>query len=394
MENKKLIVFHIPKWYPNRYDSLLGIFVKRHILSTIPDTVPVVIHVMASQGSEHWYEVEESIEDGIQTYRSYYKKNITYINALDKLVKLVLYFWLVVKLYRLAKRTIGKPNVIQAHILLRTAVAARMIQVFDGVPYVLLEHASVFIRTEVKAFNALTLRIAKYVVKKAAGVITVSECLAKGMREQYGLQNQSYQVIYNCVNTEVFREKEVLPQRTIKELLYVAEFDNSSKNITGLLEAVASLYGKRKDFRLSVVGYGKDESLLLELSKKRNILNTVVFFKGKLSSEDVAATIKHSDALLMFSNFETLSCIITESLCCGTPVISTAVGGIVEIVNPENGLLVPKADQLAMQSAIEKLLDHQVTFDKHTISEHARALFSNQAVGEKLVSVYKQVSVC
>ena len=313
---------------------------------------------------------------------------------MDKLVKLVLYFWLVVKMYRLAKKTIGKPNVIHAHILLRTAVAARLIQVSEGVPYVLLEHASVFIRTEVKAFNPFTLRIAKYVVKKAAHVITVSECLAKGMREKYGLQNKSYEVIYNCVDTEVFNEKEPLPQRTVKELLYVAEFDNSSKNITGLLEAVASLYGKRKDFRLTVVGYGKDESMLLELSNQLNILNTAIFFTGKLSSREVAAHIKQSDALLMFSNFETLSCIITESLCCGTPVISTAVGGIVEIIKPENGLLVPRADQLAMQLAIEKLLDHQVTFDKHSISRHARALFSNQSVGQKIVSVYKQVSVC
>ena len=393
MENKKLVVYHIPKWYPNRYDALLGIFVKRHILSTIPATTPVVIHVMASKSSDQWYELEESIDEGIQTYRCYYKKHITGIKALDKFVKLLLYFWLVMKLYRLAKRRVGKPHVIHAHILLRTAVVARTIQLFDRVPYVLLEHASVFIRKEVKAFNVFALTIARHVVQHAASVITVSECLANGMR-QYGLRNNSYEVIYNCVDTDVFNEKEALPRRAIKELLYVAEFDNRSKNITGLLEAVASLYQQRKDFRLSVVGYGKDEALLRAFSEKLGVLNTAVFFKGKLTAKEVAASIKQSDALLMFSNFETLSCIITESLCCGTPVISTAVGGIVEIVNSENGLLVPKADQKAMQLAIEKLIEDKVAFDKHAISQHAHGLFSNQAVGEKLVSVYKRVSQC
>ncbi|MBC7487135.1 MAG: glycosyltransferase [Cytophagaceae bacterium] len=394
MGNKRPIVFHIPKWYPNRYDSLLGVFVKRHILSTMPACLPVVIHVMASQSSDQWYELEDSMEDGIKTYRCYYKKNITGINALDKFVKLLLYFWLVMKLYRLAKRVVGKPNVIHAHILLRTAVVARMIQVLDRVPYVVFEHASVFIRVEVKAFNAFTLSVARYVVRKASVVITVSECLAKRMRDHYGLQNKSYEVIYNCVNTEVFNEKEALPHRTIKEFVYVAEFDNNSKNITGLFEAIASLYQKRKDFRLSVVGYGKDEAMLLALSEKLGVLNTAVFFKGKLSAKDVAESIKQADALLMFSNFETLSCIITESLCCGTPVISTAVGGIVEIINPDNGLLVPKADQEAMQLAIVKLIENKVAFDKHAISQHAYRLFSNQAVGEKLVSVYKRLSLC
>ena len=394
MGSNKLIVFHIPKWYPNRYDSLLGIFIKRHILSTIPASVPVVLYVMASQNSQHWYELEESFEEGIQTYRCYYKKKITNIGALDKVIKLLLYFWLVMKLYRLAKTKVGKPCVLNAHILLRTAVASCIIQWIDHIPYILLEHSSGFIRKEVKVFNALTLVLAKHVVKKAKSVITVSECLAKGMRDRYGLNNSSYHVIYNSVNTNIFKEKDAVLTRPIKELLYVAEFDNTSKNITGLLEAIAALYAKRKDFKVNVVGYGKDEALLHQLAGKLNILNTAVYFKGKLTAQEVATSIQGSDALLMFSNFETLSCIITESLCCGTPVVSTAVGGIVEIVNPENGLLVPKGDQLAMQWAIEQLLDHKVTFNKHYISKQAHDLFSHEAVGGKLVSVYKQVSVC
>ncbi len=394
MANKPLIVFHIPKWYPNRYDSLLGIFVKRHILSTMPATLPVVLYVMASQTSERWYEVEESMEEGIKTYRAYYKKKITGIGALDKIIKLFLYFWLILKLYRQASKQIGKPCVVHAHVLLRTAVAARCIQWMDRVPYVLLEHSSSFIRQEVKAVSSLGLPLARHVVQQAKVVITVSECLAKGMRDRYGLHNSSYQVIYNSVNTQLFKEKEELPDRSIKELLYVAEFDNTSKNITGLLESIASLYQKRKDFKLNIVGYGKDEALLHQLSERLGILNTAVYFKGKLKPQEVADYIQQADVLLMFSNFETLSCIITESLCCGTPVVSTAVGGIVEIVNAQNGLLVPKGDHVAMQIAIEQLLDHKVIFDKHQISAHAQALFSNAAVGEKLVSVYKQVSVC
>ncbi|MDF2457522.1 MAG: hypothetical protein K0R51_3515 [Cytophagaceae bacterium] len=394
MGTKPLIVFHIPKWYPNRYDSLLGIFVKRHILSTMPATLAVVLYVMASQTSQRWYEVEESMEEGIKTYRCYYKKRITGIGAFDKVIKLFLYFWLVLKLYRQASNEVGKPCVIHAHVLLRTAVAACVIQWMDGVPYILLEHSSSFIRREVKAISSLVLPLARYVVEKAMTVITVSECLAIGMRDRYGLHNSSYQVIYNSVNTQLFNEKEEFPERVIKELLYVAEFDNTSKNITGLLQSIASLHQKRKDFKLNIVGYGKDEALLHQLSERLGILNTVVYFKGKLKPQEVAAHIQQADVLLMFSNFETLSCIITESLCCGTPVVSTAVGGIVEIVNAQNGLLVPKGDQAAMQRAIEQVLDHKAVFDKHQIATQAQALFSNDAVGERLVSVYKQVSVC
>ncbi|HSZ71120.1 MAG TPA: glycosyltransferase, partial [Cytophagaceae bacterium] len=379
MTDKKLIVFHVPKWYPNRYDSLLGVFVKRHVLSTMPATLPVVICVMASQSSDQWYEIDRSIEEGILTYRCYYKKNITGISALDKFIKLLLYFGLVLKLYKRAKQEVGKPCVVHAHILLRTAVAARVIKWFDHVPYILLEHSSQFIRKEVKAFSPVAILLARHVVKRADEIITVSECLARGMRDEYKLFNKNYRVIYNCVDTQIFSEKERSSARAVKSFLYVAEFDNASKNITGLLQSIAILYARRKDFQVNMIGYGKDEQMLRELADQLQINEKVVFFRGKFSAKKVAASIQDSDALLMFSNFETLSCIITESLCCGTPVVSTAVGGIVEIVNSSNGLLVDKANEEAMALTMEKIIDGNISFDKHQIAENAHALFSNQA---------------
>jgi glycosyltransferase involved in cell wall biosynthesis len=231
-------------------------------------------------------------------------------------------------------------------------------------------------------------------VKHAKAVMTVSLCLAKGMQERYQLKNKNYQVVYNCVDTQVFAEKNTLPHRKVKELLYVAELDDVSKNVSGLLQVVAALYAKRKDFILYVVGYGKDEEMLKTLAKQLDIHNKAVFFKGKFKAKEVAAILQQTDALLMFSHFETLSCIITESLCCGTPVISTAVGGVVEIVTPQNGLLVSDADQHAMQLAIERLLDEEVVFDSKGIALSAQDLFSNQAVGQKLITVYKQVLLC
>lgn len=390
----KPVIFHIAKWYPNKHDSLLGIFVKRHILSTLPYTNPVALYVMASDQTKGWFDIQEGMEDGIYTYRSYYRKRITGIDPLDRLIKLLLYFIGTWTLYRRAKKVHGKPDLINTHVLLRTAVLANSIQIFDRVPYVMLEHSTSFIRPEINATkNILTHWIMRYVVKNAKAVITVSCDLANGMK-RYNLANNNYKVVYNSVNTELFSEGDKSVSHPIKELLYVVEFNEFHKNTKGLLEVIAKLSQKRNDFILRIIGYGKDELFLHGVAESLNIKDKIVFFEGKKTGQELADRIKQADALLLFSNFENLSCIITESLCCGTPVVSTAVGGTAEIVNEENGLLVPKADQKAMMEAIEKILDNRIAFDHHKISVQAKSLFSNQAVGEKLVAIYKESIAC
>jgi hypothetical protein len=43
---------------------------------------------------------------------------------------------------------------------------------------------------------------------------------------------------------------------------------------------------------------------------------------------------------LLFSYFETFSCVLAEALCSGIPVIATNAGGIPEFVNSKNGIYV------------------------------------------------------
>ena len=393
--SSKPIVFHIAKWYPNRHDNMLGLFVKRHIISTLPFTTAVAFYAMASADVKSMYEFEIKEEDEILTYRCYYRKDITSIGALDKVLKSFLYAFVILKMYKLAKAKTGKPNLVNAHILNRTAVLARIIEVIDRVPYVLLEHASMFIRKEVKAYTfIISQKLAKHVVKHAKAVMTVSECLANGMRNTYGLYNKEYVVVYNSVDTSIFNRIETTKVLDKKQLVYIAEFDETSKNTKGLLKSIANLSHKRSDFTVSMIGYGKDEALLHKYAEELGIKNKVIFFTGKLDAKEVVNKIQQSTALLLFSNFETLSCVVTEALCCGVPVVSTAVGGVVEIVSENNGILVPKGDELAMENALELILNNDKQWNHKKISEDAIAKFSNGAVANRILNVYKKVLSC
>ena len=57
----------------------------------------------------------------------------------------------------------------------------------------------------------------------------------------------------------------------------------------------------------------------------------------------VAATpneMQQAHSFVLNSNIENAPCVISEALCCGLPVIATRVGGVPEMVDKFNGILV------------------------------------------------------
>ena len=55
------------------------------------------------------------------------------------------------------------------------------------------------------------------------------------------------------------------------------------------------------------------------------------------------------------SSWESFGLVVAEALAVGTPVISTAVGGVVEVLEEgRNGLLVPVGDHEALAAAIRR----------------------------------------
>ncbi|MCB4234228.1 glycosyltransferase family 4 protein [Kaistella anthropi] len=57
-------------------------------------------------------------------------------------------------------------------------------------------------------------------------------------------------------------------------------------------------------------------------------------------SQEVSEKMRASDCFVLFSDYENFPCVLLESLSTGTPVIATKVGGIPEVVNEKNGILI------------------------------------------------------
>ena len=89
----------------------------------------------------------------------------------------------------------------------------------------------------------------------------------------------------------------------------------------------------------------------------------------------------------MFSNYDNVPVVISESLAVGKPVVATRVGGIPEMINVSNGILVDVGNETELSEKMNFMLDNFKNYDFETIKNEAEK-YSYESVGKKLFEIY------
>ncbi|HEY0676876.1 MAG TPA: glycosyltransferase, partial [Chitinophagaceae bacterium] len=160
------------------------------------------------------------------------------------------------------------------------------------------------------------------------------------------------------------------------------------KNVEGMLRSLAGLKKVRSDWDCVMLGW--DNSELRSLSASLGLDEHVVW-KGVVPYQQVAIEMQQSSALLMFSRYENQPCVILEALCCGLPVLATAVGGIPEVIDESNGMLVKPEDEEELSDAMSRMISENAKYNRQFIAQLARDRFSYQAVGRQFVELYDKI---
>ncbi len=84
-----------------------------------------------------------------------------------------------------------------------------------------------------------------------------------------------------------------------------------------------------------------------------------------MAQHDVLERMRHAAAFALpcrigdDGNMDALPTVLPEAMALGTPVISTPINGIPEMIHDEqSGLLTPERDPAALARALERQLDH------------------------------------
>ncbi|MEA2900181.1 MAG: L-malate glycosyltransferase [Actinomycetota bacterium] len=124
------------------------------------------------------------------------------------------------------------------------------------------------------------------------------------------------------------------------------------KRVEILLDAVAASH---PSVTLDIVGTGPEEAALGARAEALGVADRVRFV-GSLPHDDVMRRLAAADALVSATSYEGLPHVVIEALVCGTPVITTPAGGVVEVISDgDNGRLVDPADAGAFAAVFEEL---------------------------------------
>jgi glycosyltransferase involved in cell wall biosynthesis len=386
-------VLHLPKWYPHRYDDQDGDFVARHVAAIALHAETAVLFASVARGPlPRLIECEADLTARVPTLRYYYRAQPTGLKPLDKLLKLVLYFWCLARGYQQLLRHWGSPpQLVHVHVLLRTGLFAWWLKLTQGIPYIITEHWTLYLPARAHSIGWLRRWLTRWVTQRAAALHTVSEGLRAAM-QQLGFLAPRSEVIANVVDTELFSLAPVA--RIPGQLLVVSAFHDEVKNISGVLRVVAELRHRWPTLRLRVAGYGPDETKLRQLAKELGLLTTnTVTFLGKLPHEEVAREMQQATALVSFSRAETFGCVFLEARSTGCPVVGPATGGVPELFEPEGafGLLVPPDDEATLTRALEAVLSGTCVFEAAALHADAEARCSYTQVGQHFATLYRSI---
>jgi len=262
-----------------------------------------------------------------------------------------------------------------------------------------------------------TVWIERTAYQNADGVVAVSEAMKRDVQELYGVRPERVRVIHNGIDLDEYRLRDdpvTLKRFGVDPDVPIVLFVGRITRQKGILHLVRAIPQMRDDVQVVLCAGAPDtpqigaEMTALVDGVKHDAKARVVWIPDMLPKPDVIALYSHAAVFVCPSVYEPFGIINLEAMACETPVVASAVGGIPEIVVPnETGLLVPfeaegdgsaeprdpAAFSRALADAVNSLMDDPARRDAmgKAARERVLAQFSWAAIARQTVAFYRDL---
>jgi glycosyltransferase involved in cell wall biosynthesis len=201
-------------------------------------------------------------------------------------------------------------------------------------------------------------------IQRSDHIIAVSECTKKDLIQTYNIRPEKIQVILEGVHRQFgehidqsglsrVRKKYQLPS---SYFLFLSTLE-PRKNMLRLVEAFLIFKRNNPENNMKLVMAGVTNQKIfskIRLKEHKNIL-----FTGFIAEEDKAAVMKGAQAFFYPSLFEGFGLPLVEAMKCQTPIVSSNLSSMPEILG-EAGILIDPYNIEEMAKAMEKILQPEI----------------------------------
>lgn len=204
--------------------------------------------------------------------------------------------------------------------------------------------------------------------------VAISENIRKSISDYYKIPLNDIPCIYNGIDTNLYNysHNDVNSLKRKEVNIITTGRMHYSKNQKLLINAFAKLYSQYPNIHLTILGDGELRPVIEQQIKTLSLCDKVTL-KG--ICKNVAEELNKADIFVLTSLFEGLPLSVLEAMSCGLPVVSTRVGGLVDIVyENKSGFLVDNQSEEQLVVALAKLITNKELRKKFGIASRNIAL--------------------
>ncbi|WP_137390705.1 glycosyltransferase family 4 protein [Rhodoligotrophos defluvii] len=197
--------------------------------------------------------------------------------------------------------------------------------------------------------GALFLTMEQVLLSRTDQFVFVCEYERDTFIRKIGKPSASTIIAYNGVTKDEIAP--VAPAEDAADLLFIGELRHL-KGVDLLLRAMAALSDQRPELTACIVGHGPDAAAFKALAHQLGLASRVSF-PGAMPARQAFA---RGRLLVVPSRAESLPYIVLEAMAASVPLIAARVGGIPEILDGHEDLMVPPDAVDPLAAAIDDAL--------------------------------------
>ena len=273
------------------------------------------------------------------------------------------------------------------HVALNVSRQAIWLKKIYSIPILISEHWTGYLpeaKPNLDKYNHIYKRWLQKIFKEATAVTVVSKVLGDAIQNRF---NINYQVIPNVVDTDIFFP--VQKQDSSKTKFIHVSLLNYQKNPHDIIEAFH--FVKKQGYNFQLVIYGPANIEIKQQVNDKDLQEEIIF-KKEVPQNILANDMQQSDALILYSRYETFGCVVIEANACGIPVIVSDIPVFREyLVENMSGIFAKPNNHSALAEKIIYFINNKNIFSSTEIANHTKNIFSYDAVAQRFAAVYKNI---
>lgn len=375
-EARKIKVLMLVEWFPNDLDPQLGIFIEKHAFAVSSFAEVKLIYAYGMKGQKESFEFQKEKKGNLEIVKTKFKKS-------KGLLRYRNFFRYRVALQKAFLESNFIPDLVHVHVPGRNTFLASFLKRKYNIPYIVSEHWHGWMKGVYKENKSKRKWIEK-TLKRASFITVVSKDLEQAIEESFPQKfNQKISIVPNVVDTI-----DSLETKKTKHILFVGDLDDEVKNISGLIQVFAEFSQSHSDWRLDIVGGGKDEESLRSLAQ--DLSQDKVTFKGRLANRETLQLYPQYSFFVSNSKYETFGVAMAEALMSGIPVVAPKDTGADQFLDKSNSIRFSKEDRESLKNALEKMSQHYQDFDTERLKKTVKQ-YSSDNVSAEFSDLYRRV---